>query len=119
MRFLAIFAVSAALLTSVAALADPGQPQTAPAAEAQAPTAPAPTQTAQASPAPAAAATEGNLDQIECRSSPPPTGTRLGATRECHTLAQWKQREQDSQDNLRKNQMQGHQVQQLSTPGGK
>jgi hypothetical protein len=119
MRLLAILAVSATLLTPVVVLADPGQPQTTPAAEAQAPTAPAPTQTAQANPAPTATATDGNLDQIECRTSPPLTGTRLGATRECHTVGQWKQREQDSQDNLRKSQMQGHQVQALSTPGGK
>jgi hypothetical protein len=36
-------------------------------------------------------------DQIVCKETPPPTGTRLGAMRECHTKRDWDQRQKDSQ----------------------
>jgi cytochrome c5 len=120
MRFLAILAVSAFVLTPVLASADPGQSQAAPATAAQAAAAtPAPQQTAQATPAAAPTNSAANLDQIECRTSPPPTGTRLGGSRECHTLRDWNQRQQDAQDDLKRTQMLGHQAQPLSGPGGK
>ena len=107
MRFLAILAVSVTVLTPALAAADPIQPQTAPAASAQ-PAQPAPTavQTAQAAPP---AASDTDLDKIECRTSPPETGTRLGGKRECHTVRQWNQRQQDAQDELKRTQMNGHQ----------
>jgi hypothetical protein len=94
MRFFAIFALSAAVLAPTLAAADPGQTQTAPASPVSAAASPS---------------TDANLDQIECRTSPPPTGTRLGGSRECHTVRQWKQREQEAQDNLKQAQMNGHQ----------
>ncbi|HEX4156839.1 MAG TPA: hypothetical protein VHY79_00050 [Rhizomicrobium sp.] len=117
MRFLAILAVSAAVLTPALAFADPGQPQTAPAATGQAATVAPAQQTAQA--APPAASVAADLDKIECRTSPPPTGTRLGGSRECHSVRDWNQRQQDAQDDLKRTQMLGHQAQGLNTPGGK
>jgi hypothetical protein len=105
MRFLAILAVSAAVLTPALASADPDQAQAQPAMQAQAPAAPA-QQTAQAAPA-GANSGGANLNEIECRSQPPTTGTRLGATRECHTVREWNQRQQDSQQKLQETQMHG------------
>ncbi|HEY3778102.1 MAG TPA: hypothetical protein VGL35_08580 [Rhizomicrobium sp.] len=118
MRVLAILAVSAAALPLVA-LADPAPAQAPAPMATQAPVASAPTVTAQATPAQTApapiATTSGeNLDQVVCRSSPPPTGTRLGATRECHTQRVWNQRQEDSQRMLSQTQMGGLQ----STPPG-
>jgi len=107
MRFFAILAVTAAVLMPVAASADPDQLQTAPTPDAQAAPGPATTQTAQAKPVPTATAAVSNLDEIECRTSPPTTGTRLGATRECHTVREWNKRQQDSQDNLKLTQEHG------------
>jgi hypothetical protein len=37
-------------------------------------------------------------DQIICKVTPPPTGTRLGGGRECHTKREWDQQKKDSQD---------------------
>jgi hypothetical protein len=117
MRFLAILAVSAAVLMPALASADPGQTQAAPAATDQSATAPAPAQrTAQAN---TSTASDADLDRIECRTSPPATGTRLGGTRECHSVRDWNQRQQDAQDDLKRTQMLGHQAQGLNTPGGK
>jgi hypothetical protein len=40
--------------------------------------------------APNGPATQTNgLDQVVCQSGPPPTGSRIGATRECHTQREW------------------------------
>jgi hypothetical protein len=107
MRFFAILAVSAAALTPALASADPGQPQTAPAATLATTATPASQQTAQATPVAAPANSGANLDQIECRTGTPPTGTRLGATRECHTVREWNKRQQDSQDIMRRTQAMG------------
>jgi pyruvate/2-oxoglutarate dehydrogenase complex dihydrolipoamide acyltransferase (E2) component len=110
MRFLAILAVSAAFLAPALASADPVQPQAAPADQAQPATPPAPAQqTAQAAPAAAPAASDADLDKIECRMGTPPTGSRLGATRTCHTEREWAQIQKDSQDMLKTTQMNGHQ----------
>jgi cytochrome c5 len=120
MRFLTVLAVSAAVLTPALALADPGQPQaavsaTAPAPAQAAPAAPA-TQTAQATPV-AAPVSESNADEVVCRTGTPPTGTRLGATRECHTQREWDKRQQEAQDVLKKTQMMGHEGA-MNSPGG-
>jgi hypothetical protein len=127
MRFLAVLAVSAAVLTPALAFADPGQPQAVPAADAQ-----SAATTASAAASPAAQPAPGkvqevvrvtqppvadNLDRIECRSSPPPTGTRLGASRECHTVREWNVRQQDSQQKLQETQM--HADMGLAGPPGK
>ena len=55
-------------------------PLGAAAADPQAP-APAPTATA--------AAQTSDPDQVICRTGPPPIGSRIGATRECHTQREW------------------------------
>ena len=36
-----------------------------------------------------------NLDQTICKIGPPPTGTRLGGSRECHTAREWDDRQQE------------------------
>ncbi len=38
-----------------------------------------------------------NPDEIVCKITAPPTGTRLGGGRECHTQREWDQRTKDSQ----------------------
>ena len=91
------------LAVSLPAFADPDSaaPASAPTASAQAEPS-APMAQAQAAPvattAPVAqAANTTNLDEIVCRSSPPPTGSRLGGGRECHTVRQWNEREREDQ----------------------
>ncbi len=37
----------------------------------------------------AAPSVAADLDQIVCKSTPPPVGSRLGGGRECHTVRQW------------------------------
>jgi len=41
-----------------------------------------------------------DLDQIECRKMPAPTGTMLGARRICQTKRQWQSLQRDSQQTL-------------------
>ena len=89
------------LAVSLPAFADPDSaaPANAPATSAQAaPAAPAaqPATAAPAAPVAQADATP-NLDEIVCRASPPPTGSRLGGGRECHTVRQWNEREREDQ----------------------
>jgi uncharacterized protein YfaP (DUF2135 family) len=50
------------------------------------------------------ASSQSDLDRIECRSQPPMTGTRLGATRECHTVRAWNERMHENQEYLREQQ---------------
>ncbi len=57
-------------------------------------------QTAPAAPVqtvPAHTADAADLDRVECRTGPPPTGTRLGGTRWCMTKREWNDRQQDTQ----------------------
>lgn len=54
-----------------------------------------------------------NLDEIVCKNEPPATGTRLGGGRECHTVREWNQRQRDSQDLTRHQEITGFKV-----PGG-
>ena len=49
-----------------------------------------------------------NLDEIVCRNSAPATGTRLGGGRECHTVREWNQRQQDAQQYTRQQQVMGY-----------
>jgi hypothetical protein len=106
MRALPILVISlVSLVPPVVANADPAQVEPAATATAQA----MPTEAAQSSvpamqatqaPAPQAAQTASNganLDEIVCRSEPPPTGSRLGASRECHTVRQWNERMRQDQ----------------------
>jgi hypothetical protein len=92
MRIIAAVAFSAAVLIAPAlAVAQEGAAAAAPAATAS-PAAPA---------APAAADSNGvNLDEVVCKQTPPPTGSRLGGGRECHTVRQWNQMQLDSQSSL-------------------
>ncbi|HTT82588.1 MAG TPA: hypothetical protein VMF67_03825 [Rhizomicrobium sp.] len=111
MRALPVLLISAvSLLPPALANADPAQPQQ-PSASASATSAamPAPAATAQqsapatqmtqapAAPAPETAANGANLDEIVCKSEPPQTGTRLGGSRECHTVRQWNERMRQDQ----------------------
>lgn len=83
------------------------------------PVAPAGAQTAQATPAAAppvattAQDSSPDLDRIVCRSNPPPTGSRIGGTRECHSVREWNERTQQDQRTLQK-----IQVTQFHTKGG-
>ena len=108
--------VFAALLFSSAVVLAPAL---AAAQTTTAPTAPA-SQTAQATTAPAAQAASAtsdnsgvNLDEIVCRNTPAPTGSRLGGGRECHSVRQWNQREKEAQDITRKAEQEG-----FNKPGG-
>lgn len=72
--------------------------------------APSPASAAAAETAPAAVPQQSagvNLDEIVCRNSPPPTGSRLGGGRECHTVREWNQRERESQDLTRQQEVTG------------
>lgn len=100
---------------SPAVPSDSAQP-VAPAATAT--TAPSQAAAAAAATAPAALPQQSansavNLDEIVCRNEPPATGTRLGGGRECHTVREWNQRERESQDVTRRQQVTGFKV-----PGG-
>jgi hypothetical protein len=121
---LAIALSVAVLAVPLLAEADPAQPQTAQSA------APAPvTATATpVSPTPAPAAAVGetvkvtapttaeNLDEVVCKVTPPETGSRLGGSRECRTVREWKLRQQESQDMLERSQ--GLSSQPLRSPSG-
>ncbi len=111
MRFFTVLALSAATaLAPAMVLADAAQPQAVPAADAQAATGASPAQqTAQANPAPVSAvpSSDSNSNQIVCRMGTPPTGSRLGATRECHTQREWDQRTAEAQKILQQTQSTG------------
>ena len=96
MRMLMVVAFSSAALLSPILAA--GQETAAPAAPA------------------ATAATDSsavNLDEIICKNSAPPTGSRLGGGRECHTQREWNRRQQESEDITRRQQREGYR-----SPGG-
>ena len=67
-----------------------------------------------ASAAPTALATSDssgvNLDEVLCKNSPPPLGSRLGGGRECHTQREWNQREKEAQDMTRQQQHEGYAI---------
>jgi hypothetical protein len=121
MRVLAVLVLSSAVLAPGLGAADPAQPEPTttmqPAPAAPSATAAASAQSAQApaaAAAPTASADAGvNLDEIVCHSEPPPTGSRLGATRECHTVRQWNEREKEAQSIVGGSQMRG-----LAAPAG-
>jgi len=46
-------------------------------------------------------------DAVICKSSPPPTGSRLGGGRECHTQRDWDERQKQAERQLQLNQMRG------------
>lgn len=112
MRVFAILALSAAALP-LAALADPA-PAEAPApavtqtAPVAAPTMAAQTSAAAAAPAATSSDSSPDLDRVECRSTPPTTGTRLGAGRECHTVRQWNERMHEEQRMIEQRQSTGY-----------
>jgi hypothetical protein len=55
----------------------------------------------------ASQASTTNPDQIVCRATPPPTGSRLGGGRECHTQRDWDQMQKDARRALEEKQMLG------------
>ena len=48
-----------------------------------------------------------NPDQIVCRRTAPPTGSRLGGGRECHSQREWDQRAEEARKALQEDQMRG------------
>jgi hypothetical protein len=82
---------AALLLLSTMAFADPAQPVTT-----------------------VAAAPASNPDEIVCKNSPPPTGSRLGGGRECHTQREWDDRTREAQKATENAEMHGM----FGTPGG-
>jgi hypothetical protein len=56
------------------------------------------------------AATDPDADKVVCKSMDPPTGSRLGSRRECHTQREWDQRTRD--DQAKTQQIQSHGFQQ-------
>ena len=54
-----------------------------------------------------AQATQTDPDAIVCKQTSAPTGTRIGASRECHSQREWDEREKDSQKQLMDRQMHG------------
>jgi len=48
---------------------------------------------------------DSDLDQVVCRLTPPPTGTRLGGGHECHTQREWDARQKEAQKELMERQM--------------
>lgn len=46
-------------------------------------------------------------DAIVCKSTPSPTGTRLGSGRECHPQRDWDQREKDARKAVEDKQIHG------------
>ena len=123
MRVLTKVLFSAAIILAPAlASADPGQVQAAPGATVETapttmPTVTITAKTPQAAPV-TAASTASDPDEVVCRTSPPTTGTRLGAARECHTQRDWDNRMKESQRITAGTQMMGLQGP-LSSPGGK
>jgi hypothetical protein len=77
-RECALFTTFAALLLTGAVRADPDAP-----------------------PAPLPDKAAANENQVVCRLAPPVTGTRFSGGRECRTILEWKQREQDAQTTVR------------------
>jgi hypothetical protein len=51
-----------------------------------------------------------DADKMVCKSMDPPTGSRLGGRRECHTQREWDQRQRD--DQAKTNEIQEHGFQQ-------
>jgi hypothetical protein len=99
MRALGFLTVSALIaLAPTMGAADPGAEQPTP-PQAASPTPPTVTIIA---PAQQTASELVNLDEVVCRNEAPATGTRLGGGRECRTVREWKQREQQAQDITRK-----------------
>jgi hypothetical protein len=69
---------------------------------------------AAAPPAATDAASTADLDRIECRTTAPETGTRLGAKRQCRTVRDWNELRDRAQKTL--NDVQSRSLQQTS-PG--
>ena len=86
-------------------------PAPATTAVAPAPAAPASPATITTSPA---QSSDADLDRVVCRTSGPPTGSRLGGRRTCQTQREWNAQEQQNQDELNKAQIQRG----LNQPGG-
>lgn len=112
MRILTMVLVSAATLAfSALARAEPVQVRTAaaaavPPAPATMPTVTVTAKVPQAAPA-TAARTASDPDEIECLTTPPRTGSRLGGARECHTRRDWDRRRKESRSILSGMQMRG------------
>jgi hypothetical protein len=129
MRSFTILAFTAtAVVSPVFAVADPMQAPAAASAQAapasteapaaaqatgptQAPAAPSQSATAATQTGPEAVIVRGDpvdLDQIACRDVSAPIGSRIGGGRECHTEREWRRRQQESQDALRRHQRMGY-----------
>jgi len=56
---------------------------------------------------PAATPTDADLDQVVCHSMPAPTGSLLGAHRECHTQREWNARQEQAEQDINRSQQVG------------
>ena len=88
---LASIAVAGLLVAGGIAAADPSAPD-------------APT-TTQATPATTTTQDTADLDRIVCKAGPAPTGSRLGATRECHSQREWNRIQTEQQQALTRDQL--------------
>jgi hypothetical protein len=52
--------------------------------------------------------TDADLDQVVCHSMAAPTGSLLGAHRECHTQREWNARQQQAEQQINRDQQIGH-----------
>jgi len=52
---------------------------------------------------------DSDPDKIVCKQMPPPTGSRIGSRRECHTQAEWDQMARNDQEALARSQAMGYQ----------
>ena len=108
-----LLAVSAILAVPSMASADPAQPASeeqsaAPASPAQPAANPMqPAVTGQAAAPAAIPGATANPDEIVCKRTAPPTGSRLGGGSVCHTAREWAQREQASQEAIMRQQQEG------------
>jgi hypothetical protein len=114
MRAFAVAIICWGTILGQAALADSGQPESSvvPPASAQA-VAPAqsaaPGVTGGVAAAPVAAqSADANLDEIVCKNSPPPLGSRLGGGRECHSQREWNRMQHDSEEATRREEREGY-----------
>jgi hypothetical protein len=123
---LVVFAIVAAFASADYACAQSAPSAPVPAQSTPAPAVPTPAPTVPTPPAAQANAKEtvvvkpdalANPDEIVCKTSPPPTGTRLGATRQCLTARDWARRQEEAQRILSKAQTLGNEGM-IPPPGG-
>lgn len=102
--FLTVIGATGLLLAVGQASADP-TPSTTPDVSQPAATSPATTTSTTASTNTSSTTDTADLDRTVCRTGPPPTGSRLGATRVCHTQREWDRMQAEQQQELSRQQI--------------